>query len=128
SILPSSFSSYYLAFCFFCSLFFFSSRRRHTRSKRDWSSDVCSSDLFALSVANGGPINANRLGDIVVFNGVGGRPGDSLATAYDEIGRASCSERVEMLAVAAVPQCATFSIIHLDSAATIAQAFTVCRA
>src|SRR5207249_7423503 len=27
--------------------FFFSSRRRHTRSKRDWSSDVCSSDLFA---------------------------------------------------------------------------------
>src|SRR5207249_5489123 len=27
------------------SYFFFSSRRRHTRSKRDWSSDVCSSDL-----------------------------------------------------------------------------------
>src|SRR2546428_5267307 len=27
------------------SLFFFSSRRRHTRSDRDWSSDVCSSDL-----------------------------------------------------------------------------------
>src|SRR5699024_11235184 len=27
------------------SSFFFSSRRRHTRSKRDWSSDVCSSDL-----------------------------------------------------------------------------------
>src|SRR5207249_8761285 len=27
--------------------FFFSSRRRHTRSKRDWSSDVCSSDLDA---------------------------------------------------------------------------------
>src|SRR5699024_569519 len=26
-------------------LLFFSSRRRHTRSKRDWSSDVCSSDL-----------------------------------------------------------------------------------
>src|SRR5699024_11681175 len=25
----------------------FSSRRRHTRSKRDWSSDVCSSDLIA---------------------------------------------------------------------------------
>src|SRR5699024_12092023 len=30
-------------FSFF--IFFFSSRRRHTRSKRDWSSDVCSSDL-----------------------------------------------------------------------------------
>src|SRR2546422_5245385 len=29
-------------------LFFFSSRRRHTRCSRDWSSDVCSSDLFAL--------------------------------------------------------------------------------
>src|SRR5699024_12030794 len=28
--------------------FFFSSRRRHTRSKRDWSSDVCSSDLHEL--------------------------------------------------------------------------------
>src|SRR5256884_717158 len=26
--------------------FFFSSRRRHTRCSRDWSSDVCSSDLF----------------------------------------------------------------------------------
>src|SRR5699024_10114081 len=30
--------------------FFFSSRRRHTRSKRDWSSDVCSSDLFAFGL------------------------------------------------------------------------------
>src|SRR6266496_1412622 len=29
------------------SCFFFSSRRRHTRSLRDWSSDVCSSDLQA---------------------------------------------------------------------------------
>src|SRR5690606_40559757 len=30
----------------FCiSFFFFSSRRRHTRFSRDWSSDVCSSDL-----------------------------------------------------------------------------------
>src|SRR5699024_4488178 len=28
--------------------FFLSSRRRHTRSKRDWSSDVCSSDLQQL--------------------------------------------------------------------------------
>src|SRR5206468_9628700 len=34
----------YHFFSFFC--FFFSSRRRHTRSDRDWSSDVCSSDLF----------------------------------------------------------------------------------
>src|SRR5690606_40595789 len=29
--------------------FFFSSRRRHTRFSRDWSSDVCSSDLSRLS-------------------------------------------------------------------------------
>src|SRR5215469_16332739 len=29
--------------------FFFSSRRRHTRSLRDWSSDVCSSDLAFAS-------------------------------------------------------------------------------
>src|SRR5207302_7374503 len=28
-----------------CCIFFFSSRRRHTRFSRDWSSDVCSSDL-----------------------------------------------------------------------------------
>src|SRR5438034_4519907 len=33
--------------CFFSLFFFFfSSRRRHTRSLCDWSSDVCSSDLF----------------------------------------------------------------------------------
>src|SRR3712207_9541378 len=29
-------------------LFFFSSRRRHTRYWRDWSSDVCSSDLVSV--------------------------------------------------------------------------------
>src|SRR5699024_11742619 len=33
-------------YTFYNYFFFFSSRRRHTRSKRDWSSDVCSSDLF----------------------------------------------------------------------------------
>src|SRR5699024_12123668 len=32
--------------------FFFSSRRRHTRSKRDWSSDVCSSDLNVAREGN----------------------------------------------------------------------------
>src|SRR3989449_9206952 len=30
-------------------VFFFSSRRRHTRCSRDWSSDVCSSDLLGHS-------------------------------------------------------------------------------
>src|SRR5215475_207403 len=29
-------------------VFFFSSRRRHTRFSRDWSSDVCSSDLLVV--------------------------------------------------------------------------------
>src|SRR5690606_33730602 len=33
--------------------FFFSSRRRHTRFSRDWSSDVCSSDLLTLEVVEG---------------------------------------------------------------------------
>src|SRR5690606_11696916 len=32
--------------CCFSFFFFFSSRRRHTRFSRDWSSDVCSSDLL----------------------------------------------------------------------------------
>src|SRR5690606_40970122 len=31
-------------------LFFFSSRRRHTRFSRDWSSDVCSSDLDPIRI------------------------------------------------------------------------------
>src|SRR5256885_8426231 len=30
----------------YCYFFFFSSRRRHTRLQGDWSSDVCSSDLY----------------------------------------------------------------------------------
>src|SRR5216683_5727963 len=34
-----------MEYCFIFFFFFFSSRRRHTRSDRDWSSDVCSSDL-----------------------------------------------------------------------------------
>src|SRR2546421_6504359 len=37
--------NYWITWCFF----FFSSRRRHTRSDRDWSSDVCSSDLLPLA-------------------------------------------------------------------------------
>src|SRR2546422_8350222 len=36
----------------FVFFFFFSSRRRHTRCSRDWSSDVCSSDLNDAGVAN----------------------------------------------------------------------------
>src|SRR2546422_3818571 len=36
---------FFLFFFFIFFFFFFSSRRRHTRCSRDWSSDVCSSDL-----------------------------------------------------------------------------------
>src|SRR5476649_3046862 len=36
-----------------CLFFFFSSRRRHTRSLCDWSSDVCSSDLCAARAIAG---------------------------------------------------------------------------
>src|SRR5437660_3062496 len=47
---------FFFCSCFFCFFFFFffSSRRRHTRWPRDWSSDVCSSDLayiFGLGAA-----------------------------------------------------------------------------
>src|SRR5690606_24992575 len=38
---------------------FFSGRRRHTRFSRDWSSDVCSSDLF-------GPFVGGVLGDVSI--------------------------------------------------------------
>src|SRR2546429_4088711 len=44
--------------------FFFSSRRRHTRCSRDWSSDVCSSDL---SAATTGPYTAKT--DFTVCSG-----------------------------------------------------------
>src|SRR5687768_15645174 len=37
---------FFLIMFFFFFFFFFSSRRRHTRCSRDWSSDVCSSDLL----------------------------------------------------------------------------------
>src|SRR5437868_9376489 len=40
---------FFLFFYLFFFFFFFSSRRRHTRSKRDWSSDVCSSDLEQMN-------------------------------------------------------------------------------
>src|SRR5690606_40980438 len=55
---------YYL--CVFSFLFFFSSRRRHTRFSRDWSSDVCSSDLSLSATdalqAQGG---AHGMGDML---------------------------------------------------------------
>src|SRR5699024_11656129 len=95
--------------------FFFSSRRRHTRSKRDWSSDVCSSDLarqvgvpYILVYLNKADMvddpellelvemEVRELLDNYQFPGeetpivVG-----SALKALEEIGRASCRERVE---------------------------------
>src|SRR2546422_11544572 len=60
----------YFLFFFF---FFFSSRRRHTRCSRDWSSDVCSSDLLkcmawagtgAFCVIQGGVLKSYSLSRI----------------------------------------------------------------
>src|SRR5699024_4769078 len=47
---------------------FFSSRRRHTRSKRDWSSDVCSSDLDAWSGITANP-SIGAFSDLIVGDG-----------------------------------------------------------
>src|SRR5699024_11683017 len=79
--------------------FFFSSRRRHTRSKRDWSSDVCSSDLAPESLAANDPMRpvVTKLAadykekfkaDATTFIG---HPSDAMLLI--EIGRASCRER-----------------------------------
>src|SRR2546421_8637428 len=90
--------------CFFF-FFFFSSRRRHTRSDRDWSSDVCSSDLTSSGVCSLGrettvtlagiPANASpaRLApQPVTYTRLCVRAAPE--TACREIGRASCRERV----------------------------------
>src|SRR4051794_41953755 len=68
-------------------LFFFSSRRRHTRWTGDWSSDVCSSDLVppAGRQLRVGPVALPPVGHPV---------------GAVEIGRASCRERVEISVVA----------------------------
>src|SRR5205809_6127896 len=100
--------------------FFFSSRRRHTRCRRDWSSDVCSSDLPpALKIqpdilfnAGGrrklGPIppgTAERaaFGHVLIGEKLFVRmtyPGKGIeigsVVGIGKIGRASCRERVWM--------------------------------
>src|SRR5207248_7738404 len=95
--------------------FFFSSRRRHTRSYGDWSSDVCSSDLVRGN-SNGcaGAAARRRRGSSspdpcrrrnwsasscsrrkARRRRSGGRVSAQLRGAC-EIGRASCRERVEI--------------------------------
>src|SRR2546429_1707406 len=47
--------------------FFFSSRRRHTRCSRDWSSDVCSSDLDFVKKDDGIQMTSHLLGELAAF-------------------------------------------------------------
>src|SRR5258707_10479806 len=90
------------------SFFFFSSRRRHTRYWRDWSSDVCSSDLTCalrrahpevrVTILHQG----QRLKFVQGRGNAGGRkflpvPAHDAVIGADpqiQIGRASCRERV----------------------------------
>src|SRR5439155_10975927 len=51
-LLVNLLSLYVLYFIYTIFFFFFSSRRRHTRWPRDWSSDVCSSDLPSTDAKN----------------------------------------------------------------------------
>src|SRR5256885_11055912 len=88
-------------------IFFFTSRRRHTRLQGDWSSDVCSSDLHvhgegraARSAMTDSPIMTLRKEyDAIArqLEGGGGTAGAEREAAKREIieiGRASCRERV----------------------------------
>src|SRR2546422_3756114 len=51
---------FFVCTLFFFFFFFFSSRRRHTRCSRDWSSDVCSSDLIVRRPEAPLPCGAHR--------------------------------------------------------------------
>src|SRR5256884_5922855 len=53
-------------------LCFFSSRRRHTRCSRDWSSDVCSSDLTRIQTLPG--VSSAALVNVVPLDGQGNMP------------------------------------------------------
>src|SRR5206468_9303230 len=61
-----------VCWCCFFFFFFFSSRRRHTRSDRDWSSDVCSSDLsgavYPVSEVVGGKIVTKTVPALTALN------------------------------------------------------------
>src|SRR5207237_4114583 len=79
---------------FFC-VFFFSSRRRHTRFKCDWSSDVCSSDLAAgfsaVLCVQQGPVE-RAAGDAAARAGCSGR--GAAADRGGDRGRRSGERRV----------------------------------
>src|SRR5690606_39363865 len=78
-------------------LFFFSSRRRHTRFSRDWSSDVCSSDLVDDRAVVEPTHQENRQGGEALAVGLGAQVGGERHLAdVEQIGRASCRERAEV--------------------------------
>src|SRR5256885_6872252 len=88
-----------------CFLFFFSSRRRHTRLQGDWSSDVCSSDLRAgvlgrpLRRGPGRFLPTIRARQVGPARGAwpdlpcGLEPPGGAGGVRREIGRASCREK-----------------------------------
>src|SRR5207248_3862625 len=92
-------------------IFFFSGRRRHTSSYGNWSSDVCSSDLVAATIANGLvntadvtlPVVAAGLAGGIIWNLIpwlfGIPSSSSHALIGGVIGRASCRERVRISVV-----------------------------
>src|SRR2546421_7800646 len=93
-------------YCLNSYFFFFSSRRRHTRSDRDWSSDVCSSDLVGdVAYASLGLPKKRTVvtyQDAVSLHRYSGLKRRILLEYFyrrpiqraGEIGRASCRERV----------------------------------
>src|SRR5947209_13906678 len=70
--------------------FFFSSRRRHTRYWRDWSSDVCSSDLNHLRETG---VRADRL-ELEITEGVFLADGDSTEDTFAKLKERSEERRV----------------------------------
>src|SRR5205807_5597345 len=60
-------------------LFFFSSRRRHTRLQGDWSSDVCSSDLELLQLLFAEPQKHRYVRELMNMSGL------ALHTIQDEL-------------------------------------------
>src|SRR2546429_3107848 len=88
-------------------VFFFSSRRRHTRCSRDWSSDVCSSDLVEGDLLQqevkpeltrrfgySSPMAVPTLEKITLNMGIGEAKQNTQMLEAAKIGRASCRERV----------------------------------
>src|SRR5207302_3440824 len=93
--------------------FFFSSRRRHTRFSRDWSSDVCSSDLHGLGEIVSEKLSSNGLLDLVVGTGYGATL--AIMRGNGEIGRASCRERVKIAVLGALHDRRWTSVVLCES-------------